>query len=505
MAEPNDTILADNPTIFWGMEDAGPPTGTDDIEDLSGNGFDGSSVNLDASDFQQEMLNHLVQFGILFDRVNEKVEVSGAVAPGITDAGDSWSVFVVFRPNTNASRKTIFSVSNGVGSRSFIRAYENAGNGIIVRVANDAGAFWDTSILGSFVDQQPHTLFVAAGGGTITVKIDGGLVAETIDATINANGAVADMTDFVAGADRDSGGDSEYFGGEISRVAWFPGIKLANAKGLEYHKAALGPVATKILETQSANLKFAGPAWDVPLSLGTNDLGDFSGAQDHGDSVNLDAVDFRVTGPESSKLPHAISFNGIDESIDLPAAVIPVTSMDSPFSFGCWFKTSASVAQVLFAFWSSSSGNPRCQMLIESDGRLRFFLRGDNGPVDTVLFHSSTGWNDGQWHQAFMINEGRTSHKLVLDGGDEVVTDDSDEGVTSLTLDTARISLARNNAGQVDGSLAAFSIWDAALTDEEIAAIWDEAQADAPTPAEGGAFVSAFRNSFADAFRAGVS
>ncbi len=138
-----------------------------------------------------------------------------------------------------------------------------------------------------------------------------------------------------------------------------------------------------------------------------------------------------------------------------------------PITFACWFNSDAALNQTLIAFGDTDAG-------IDVELRLR-----DPADSDVIMVVENVGlefaatsssWSTNTWHHACGIVASNTSRSVYLDGANK----GSDVGNKTWPagLDNTSIGALKNTSiiqQETSGLIAECVIWNAALTDAEVA------------------------------------
>lgn len=141
-----------------------------------------------------------------------------------------------------------------------------------------------------------------------------------------------------------------------------------------------------------------------------------------------------------------------------------------PYTMACWFRDHQNTtADVLIAFANSGSGN---NLSLKARGNavgdpvgLRILGAGGINIVTT------TGFTVNQWHHACALSAATNSHAVYIDGGSKgtsVVNVVPDAGMDRTAIGVGE---AAATFGPLDGEVAEAAVWDAALTDAEVAVL----------------------------------
>jgi hypothetical protein len=158
----------------------------------------------------------------------------------------------------------------------------------------------------------------------------------------------------------------------------------------------------------------------------------------------------------------ARNFNGTSEYLDHAAAVVTA----APLTMACWFRPDmASADLTLMAALNSAGSNT-----------FRLAARGNDAgdPVSwrvtaggsLVAADTTTGFSSGTWHHACGVEASSNSRRVYLDGGGKGTNTSSR---TPSGINQTRVGFG--NSAYMDGRIAEAAIWNAALSDEEVASL----------------------------------
>ena len=144
----------------------------------------------------------------------------------------------------------------------------------------------------------------------------------------------------------------------------------------------------------------------------------------------------------------------------------PLSGGITPFSYGCWFRSDDATAdQTCLSFCDKDAGNERYQLELRGadDDTIRFMVQ--NGGA--ALTNTSTTYSANTWHHVMATDDG-TDRAVYLDAGGK--------GSGSLlhgSTNMDRFSIGRAGDATPDtyfsGAIAEISVWNAVLTDAEVA------------------------------------
>jgi len=141
----------------------------------------------------------------------------------------------------------------------------------------------------------------------------------------------------------------------------------------------------------------------------------------------------------------------------------PTTAV--PFSMSCWFNSDlAGTAQSMMFLGDSGSGANYFSLIVNND-RVR---AGTRSPAANTSAASANTYSTNTWHHAGGVWTSGTSRDAFLDGGGK-----GSDTTSSTPTGVNRTSLGRlgdSSAGTYfSGLIAETAIWNAVLTDEEMA------------------------------------
>ena len=160
---------------------------------------------------------------------------------------------------------------------------------------------------------------------------------------------------------------------------------------------------------------------------------------------------------------YSMEFDGVNDYVSVPNLSI---SGASPRTMTCWFKTTSSVNQNIMGFGTTSNGSYFALTLYNSGG-FKLFGHTWNLGAGGDLFGPVVSLND--WHFAVLTYDGVTL-KISLDG--------STFATTTATLNTTNTPFligdsAYTGWSNFTGDIDEVAIWDYALTQTEINAIYN--------------------------------
>lgn len=143
----------------------------------------------------------------------------------------------------------------------------------------------------------------------------------------------------------------------------------------------------------------------------------------------------------------------------MPVAAVPLT-------LAAWFRSdSITVTQLILTIGTAGTLNHRFSLTAQGAvaGDPVGAVTATTSPVSAV---SSTGYAAGTWHHGCAVFASATSRAAYIDGGSKGTEATSR---TPAGMDTTLIGSAPSIASFFDGQIAEAGIWDAALSDDEVA------------------------------------
>lgn len=161
-------------------------------------------------------------------------------------------------------------------------------------------------------------------------------------------------------------------------------------------------------------------------------------------------------------------FGGIGDSVDIgdPDSL----KISGNITVSAWLKFSEDLNnRPIVSRWGSAESYLLSVDFIDSN-KIIFCIRVSN--VNKCATSSNT-YNDGQWHLATGVFDG-ANVRLYIDGGGEAVTGEATAGPIDTPATNVRISGYNSNANSFfDGEVDEVSIWDEALTANEIKLLYE--------------------------------
>lgn len=160
-------------------------------------------------------------------------------------------------------------------------------------------------------------------------------------------------------------------------------------------------------------------------------------------------------------------FDGVDDFLQRDSA--PVTA--APFTVSLWFYADSVTKNGTALFIGDKDvANQMYRLQIAgavAGDPIRWRIRDSSGTLTIV---TTTGYSANTWHHACAVEAAEDDHRVFLDGGSKA-TNTTSKTVTG----SDRLTVGRNGDsspdGEYDGRVAELVIWNAALTDAEVAAL----------------------------------
>lgn len=163
----------------------------------------------------------------------------------------------------------------------------------------------------------------------------------------------------------------------------------------------------------------------------------------------------------------ARDFNGSSDY--LSAASSPIA--DYPFSMACWFNCDVATAQRTLIEIRNGTGNLSHQLETRGDqGGDPVGARSSTG-AGGIFAESTAGYTAGTWHHAAGVWTSATSRAAFIDGGSKGTNATSRAPTGFDNMQIGRKNSGGGGSDFFDGRIFAAAIWDAALTDDEVASL----------------------------------
>ncbi|WP_284549728.1 PKD domain-containing protein [Aestuariimicrobium sp. T2.26MG-19.2B] len=241
--------------------------------------------------------------------------------------------------------------------------------------------------------------------------------------------------------------------GNSTRTDWTPVTVTSTTQATPYSDSVLNSLPTDY--------------WPLGESSGT--LGyDWAGGYDQ----TVTGATRNVAGQQLNATSQATQFGGTSSSF---ASTSGAVNGPQTFTIEAWFKTTSTSGGKIIGFGSSSSGLSGSydrHVYLSNQGRVTFGVY----PGGVQSISSSTGYNDGQWHQvvASLAGDGQ---KLWLDGrligtNASVTSAQAYSGYWRIGGDNISGWPNTGSSNYLSGSIADVAVYDRALTRTEIDNHW---------------------------------
>tara|TARA_R110000868_G_scaffold270845_1_gene530319 strand:- start:235 stop:879 length:645 start_codon:yes stop_codon:yes gene_type:complete len=164
----------------------------------------------------------------------------------------------------------------------------------------------------------------------------------------------------------------------------------------------------------------------------------------------------------------AYEFDGINQYI---SAANPVS--DTPITLACWFNSQDDINNNILLYVGSPTTTQRCTLSAAGNlagDPVRVFSAGN---LTTNGANTSTGWTVNTWNHACGVFSSNSSRAVYLNGGGKVSTTANvgppSSAWTEMAISSQIASSSRTS--YFDGLIAEAGIWNAALTDNEVASL----------------------------------
>jgi len=164
---------------------------------------------------------------------------------------------------------------------------------------------------------------------------------------------------------------------------------------------------------------------------------------------------------------YALSFDGVNDYVDLGPSNGIITASQDPVSCSCWVKTTTTSTGYIFSC-QKGAGSSAFSVNINANGTARGVVW--KGASAHSFPNSTTAVNDGNWHHVAVVAK-NNSQKIYVDG--------SLEGEQTQTMDlptsTDHCSIGAHDAGasnRYDGSLTGLAVYTVELDADAITSIY---------------------------------
>lgn len=165
---------------------------------------------------------------------------------------------------------------------------------------------------------------------------------------------------------------------------------------------------------------------------------------------------------------YALSFDGVNDHVNLGPSNGIITASQDPVSFSCWVKTTLTSQSYIFSCQRSVGGSAFSVKVAANGKASGVIWKGDGAHS---FPESTTAVNDGNWHHVAVVAKDG-SQKIYVDGALE----DTHADTMDLPTSTDGCTIAAHNLGTsypYNGSLAGLAIYTVELDANAIASIYN--------------------------------
>ena len=165
---------------------------------------------------------------------------------------------------------------------------------------------------------------------------------------------------------------------------------------------------------------------------------------------------------------YALSFDGVNDYVDLGPSNGIITTSQDPVSFSCWVKTTTTSTSYIFSC-QKGDGSSAFSVNLQTNGTVRGVVwKGDTAHSFPV---STTAVNDGNWHHVAVVAKDG-SQKVYVDGSLE----DEETNTMDLPTNVNHCSIGAHSAGTnlfYNGSLTGLAVYTVELDANAITSIYN--------------------------------
>ncbi len=201
---------------------------------------------------------------------------------------------------------------------------------------------------------------------------------------------------------------------------------------------------------------------DVIWGDSSSEVKDRSGSGNHGDAANLTASSAVI-----GKLGQALSFNGVNQCIDMRGSIFPIQGDSNTNSFAFWVK-----ATVDGRIYSEEEGSAASFAIGGDTGHVSVYLK--NSASTVLSSQDSTGIAfDNAWHHVVWTDSNGTA-KLYIDGVQDATNFNyTRTGTFSMVYSTIASVNPSCSSNQFTGSLDDFRVYNRVLSLAEVADLYN--------------------------------
>jgi Concanavalin A-like lectin/glucanases superfamily len=288
------------------------------------------------------------------------------------------------------------------------------------------------------------------GAGGVTIYVDGVAVSVTMHTNTLGTNSISNSSDLALGA---RAGAGAFFIGSVDEVAIYD-KELSGAEVTAIHNSG-SPLDLNALST-AVNLV----GW---WRMGDGDtyptLTDHSTASNDGTMTNMESSDIVEDVPPPAQ---SVDLDGSNEFITMGNVLDFATTATRTISV--WFKSTNTVNGYVISKRDSSGVRVGWSLMLLSTGAVTFIAK--NSDSFYLYVESTSGWNDGAWHQVVITLDGTggaAGTAIYLDGHPSAMTVHNDTLGTNSITTTAPFNFSGINDGgaeEFDGKISEASLWD---------------------------------------------
>jgi len=429
------------------------------VSDSSGNGRDGSTVNMDDTNWQTGKLGNC----LYFNGSNEYVTMGNI------------RCFREFNPFTV---EFWMKTSTTTLSHCIIGKNTSANGWQIIQSANDLGFIMAASYGSDYIFLLTSGLGIGTGSWQhIILTYDGSQLSSGVKLYVN-NSNVA-MGTFFPGADHVNGsievaghlaigarsGGSWFYEGHIDNVVLYNKVLSATERSYRFN----GGVGREAGFFPTSDTLRPLIHYHFNRSAG-NDVPDSSGNLRQGRCYNMEDADW-----QSGKLNNCLLFDGVNEYVwvDYPNYDTLAFDKEESFSVEAWFKTSVSIGIMRIAAQCHGvATNFKGWSVSLEDGDIAFRLANSSG--DKIYVTASGTFTDNNWHHLITCYDGSVSASgvnIYVDNNlkDPIINGNNLVGSTITSSQSCNIGASNNGTDYYfDGYIDEVVVYSGTLIEPQI-------------------------------------
>jgi YD repeat-containing protein len=203
--------------------------------------------------------------------------------------------------------------------------------------------------------------------------------------------------------------------------------------------------------------------WRLGESSGT-DAADSSGNGNTGTYQNGPTLG--ATGLLSEDSDTAVTLDGTDDRVDVPADAVSLPTAGSAFSVEAWFKTTATSGMIFAARKQGTSLYGKILVQVSS-GKLYASVTGSASGSSPFQLGGTETVNDGVAHHVVFTRDSSGVLHLFLDGGEIEQKSDGNAAITDLTLQAFGFD-RQLGSGYFNGTIDEAALYNTALSPDRV-------------------------------------